>query len=359
LGLGRVDRVIARAARLALRASPLGLSVAIVVWIASTNPFARPFAEATGQQMLRSLEVAMQGTVTRDWFDRELALALAARDLDRVEIVTRSAIRQGIAPTTAQARAIAALREEETGFLARSRDCAVCIADIEACPSVRMMAFCAIPFELTPGGDINALRRAAIDYAGGDEVDRIEMSLALVGLGATGLAIATGGSSLTIKAGATVLRLAHKLGSLSPAFLARLRVMSDIPVTVSAVPGYIRGTRSLDEVTDTARLAALGAVAADLGRIAERSSIADTLLLLRHVETTGDAARLARLTDVAGPETRRIVDVIGPGRAMRATLRLSDEVIGAAVALWAAAGQLLASLGAMLGRPLLRRVARL
>jgi hypothetical protein len=242
--------------------------------------------------------------------------------------------------------------------LAQTRDCAICIADIEECPSIRLMAICAIPFELTPGGDINALRRAAFDYAGGEEVDRLELALALVGLGATGLALASGGTSLTVKAGATVLRLGRKLGSLSPVFVARLRELADIPVTVSAVPGLIRGTRTIDDVTDTARLAALDAVASDLGRIAERTSLADTVLLLRHVETTEDAARLARLAETTGPETRRIVEVIGPARAMRATLRISDEVIGAAVALWVAAGQLLLSFGSMLGRPLLRRMVR-
>lgn len=358
MGLGRVHGVIARVARLALRASPTGLSVLVIVWLVSTNPFARPLVEATGDQLVRSLGVAMQGTVTPDWFDRELALALETRDLDRVDIVTTSATRQGIAPTPEQTDAIEALRAEESGFLSQSRDCAICIADIEQCPTVRLMAICSIPFELTPGGDVNALRRAAVDYAGGEDVDRIELSLALVGLGATGLSVATGGSSLTIKAGATVLRLGRKLGSLSPAFVARLGDLADIPVRVSAVPALIRGTGNLDDVTDAARLAALGAVAADLGRIAERTSLADTILLLRHVETTEDAARLARIADIAGPETRRVVDVIGPGRAMRATLRLSDEVIGAAIALWAAAGQLLISMGAMLCRPILRRVAR-
>ncbi|MBM1220147.1 hypothetical protein JQU17_09150 [Ponticoccus sp. SC2-23] len=350
--------MIARAARLALRTVPTGLSVLILVWVISTNPFARPIADATTDQVMRSLDLAMQGTVTGDWFDRELALALDAKDLDRVDIVTISATGQGIAPTPEQARAIDALRAEEGGFLAQSRDCLICMADIEECPSVRLIAICAIPFELTPGGDINALRRVAVDYAAGEDVDRIELSLALVGLGATSLVIATGGSSLTIKAGATVLRLGRKLGSLSPAFLARLRDLADIPVRVSAVPGLIWGTRTLDDVTDTARLAALGAVAADIGHVASQTSLSDTILLLRHVDTPGDATRLAKLADAAGPETRQIVDVIGPGRAMRATLRLADEAIGAAVALWLAAGQLLASLGAMLARPLLRRMIR-
>jgi hypothetical protein len=356
--LGRIDGVIGQVARLALRASPFGLSLAILVWIASTNPFVRPLVSATSDEVVRSLNVAMQGTVTRDWFDRELALAVQAEDLDRVEIVTKSALRQGIVPTEEQARAIEALREAETGLLVQARDCAICIADITNCPSMRHLAFCAIPFELTPAGDINALRRAALDYVGGNEVNRLELSLALVGLGATGLALASGGTSLSIKAGATVLRLGRKLGTLSPVFLMRLGEMADIPVNVSALPGLIRGSRPLDDVTDTAQLAALGAVAADLGRIAGRTSLADTVVLLRHVETPGDAARLARLAETTGPETRRIVEVIGPGRAIRATLRISDEVIGAAVALWVAAGQLILSLGSMMVRPLLRRMAR-
>lgn len=358
MGLGRIDGVIAKTARIALRASPTGLSLLMFGWMITSNPVAATMVEATGEEMLRSLEIAMQRTVTQDWFDAELALALEKEDLDRVEIVITSAGRQGIMPTPGQQEAIDALLEDHNGVLARTRDCAICIADIEDCPSLRHMAICAIPFELTPGGDINALRRAAVDYSLGDDVDRLELALALVGLGATGLAFATGGSSLTIKGGATILRISNRLGSLTPALLSQLRMLADIPVRGSAIPGYLRGTRSLDDVTDTARLAALGAVAIDLGRIAEKSSLSDTVLLLRHADTTEDVARLARLAEVTGQETRRVVDVIGPGRAMRATIRLSDAVIGAAIALWLAAGQLLISVGSLLSGRLVRRMAR-
>jgi hypothetical protein len=117
----------------------------------------------------------------------------------------------------------------------------------------------------------------------------------------------------------------------------------------------------LDEITDTAKLARLGGVAADLGRVAARVGPAETLVLLRHVDSAEDAGTLARLADAAGPRTLAHMEVLGKSRAFRATLRLTDMALGTLAAIWAAAlqvGVMLASLtGRLALRPLLRRLA--
>ena len=340
--------------RAAFFAGPFAVSLTASAWTLAQSPFTEPMVEAGADAIRRALGIAMAGVVTRDWFDAELAAALDARDLDRVEIVAISAARQGIAPTDAQLAAIAALEEELTGFWVAARDCGLCAYDIMACPSLKLMAGCAMPVELTPLGDVNALRRAGFDYLAGEDVDQLDLGLAVLGLGATGLAVATGGTSYTIKAGATVLRVSKRLGTLTPAFAAELARLARIPIRHDALPGFLRGDAGLEAVTDVAQIAALGAVAADLGRVVRQTSVVDAAQLLRHVETTDDAARLARLSDAAGPDTYRVVEVLGPGRAFRATLRLSDAALGAAVVLWLAAGQLLAGLGALLSGRVLR-----
>ena len=346
------------AVRAVLLAGPVVFSLSAAVWTLGQSPFTAPLVDAGAEATRRALGVAMAGVVTEEWFDRELTLALAARDLDRVEVVAISAARQGIAPDAGQLEAITALEAEMTGFWVAARDCGLCAYDISACPSLKLMAGCALPVEMTPVGDVNALRRAGFDYLAGDSVDELDLGLALVGLGATALTVATGGTSYTIKAGATVLRVSRRLGTLTPAFAAELARLARLPLRTEALPAFLRGDVGLDAVTDTARLAALGAVAADLGRVVDRTSIVETAHLMRHVETAGDAARLARLSDAAGPDTLRVVEVLGPGRAFRATLRVSDAALAAGVAIWLVAGQVLASLGALLSGRVFRGAAR-
>jgi hypothetical protein len=62
----------------------------------------------------------------------------------------------------------------------------------------------------------------------------------------------------------------------------------------------------------------------DLAVVVARTSPADALVLLRHVETAEDAARLARTADALGPQTRVAMEVLGPSRVLRSLTRISD-----------------------------------
>ena len=345
-------------ARGAMFAAPVALSVSTTSWTLAQSPFTAPLVEAGLTETRKSLGVAMAGVVDRAWFDRELAAALEARDMDRVEIVAISAARQGIAPSDVQLEAITALESETQGFWVAARDCGICAYDLTTCPSLTLMASCALPVELTPLGDVNALRRAGFDYLSGGAVDQLDLGLAIVGLGATALTVATGGTSYTLKAGATVLRVARRMGTLSPAFLGELSALARVPIRADALPAFLRGEAGLDAVTDTAQLAALGGVMADLGRVVRQTSVPETAALLRHVDSSRDAARLADLADAAGPDTRRVVEVLGPNRAFRATVRLSDAALAAAIALWLAVGHLLVAFGAAFSGRVFRGLTR-
>ncbi len=76
---------------------------------------------------------------------------------------------------------------------------------------------------LTPLGDLVALTREGANYVAGSPVDQVDVGIAFVGLAATGLVLASGGSSLTVKAGASLLRVAHRTGRLAPEVLAVFR----------------------------------------------------------------------------------------------------------------------------------------
>jgi len=204
-------------------------------------------------------------------------------------------------------------------------DCAACMVDVATCPSIRQLAACAVPFELSPLGDANALRRAGVAWWSDDDIDELDAGLAVVGLGATGAIVFSGGSSLGVKAGAGALRIARRMGTLTPD-LARLL-----------------------DVTDVAKRPVLRAVAADLGAVRAATSVPDTLRLMRFVDTPEDAARLARIAEAVGPRTTRTLATLGKTRAFRATLRLSRMAAGTMILLWLCAVQIGVVLATRLG----------
>lgn len=332
---------------------PPVLNALALVLLLTQNPFATPYLQRSTEAVALELRAALAREVTPEWYMAEMDRALLAEDLDAMRMVSAVGGRHGIAPSPALLGRMQALEAQETGALAAARDCAVCAADITACPRVALLAMCGVTVEMTPLGDLNALRRAAQTALRGEEVDRIEVALAGVGLGATGLVLASGGTSVTVKAGATALRLARRLGTVTGRFGEELRGMADIGLRLDRVDDLALGRARLDEVADAARVARIGDLASDLGRIAANSSLTDAVLMLRHVDDADDARRLARLSEVAGPDTRATLEILGKGRAFRALVRLSDIAIGAAALTWLLAGQVLLLLGERIGRMIL------
>ncbi|SDG00098.1 hypothetical protein [Alloyangia pacifica] len=346
-GPRRTRRRLARV----IRALPLLLSLLLGFWALTTNPFAQPFLRASEAEVRQALDAALARTLTPGRLEQEIGTALEADDLDRIDMLLPVAARVGVLPDAAQSEQIAALREEKDSVWGKVEACGICAADIAECPSLQMLAYCGIPLELTPIGDLNALRRAGGDYFSGADVDEVEVTLATVGLAATGTLALTGGTSATVKAGATALRMGRRLRTLTPSFLDELARLADPAMLRRLVSGA-------GDAADTARLARAEAVAGDVSRVVRNTSMTDGVLLLRHVDSAEDAARLARVSQVAGSETRGVMEVLGKSRTFRALVRLSDHAIATAALLWLAFAQALTALGGWLGTRLLRPAAR-
>lgn len=347
-----------RALHRMVTAACLGGTVLGTGAVLQQSPFTAPFVERSTSDARLALERAMARSVTPEWLLPRLEEALAGGDRDRVAMLAELAREYAITLPAPLPDQIAAFEAAHGGWLRGGLDCALCAYDILSCPSLTLIASCAVPVELTPLGDVNALRRAAMAALADQEVDQIEVGLAMVGLGATGLVVISGGSSVTIKAGATMLRMARRLGTLTPAFIRSLRTASDIPVAWARVPDFALGRAPLSTVTDTARLSDLGRLAQNVGAIGRNTSTADALVLLRHVDSAEDAARMARLSATAGPGTRRSVEVLGKTRAFRALTRLSNAAIAALALIYAFVLQILILAGSWAGGKLLRAATR-
>ena len=262
---------------------PLTATVGALVWALQSSPLAAPFVDRTATDLALTLERAVRREATADWLTAALAGAVAEGDADRAAMLIALAddLDRDVDTTAGTA-----MIDARTGAMSRMVDCAICMSDTARCSSLAHLTFCAVPFEMTVLGDLNALRRASVSYALDGQVDELEAGLALVGLAATGAVIFSGGSSVTVKAGATLLRMGRRIGSVTPALARSIR----LPVQWSNVGDFVAGSARLEEVTDMAALARMGALASDMGRVRAATSTAEALRLARYVDTPQEAA---------------------------------------------------------------------
>ncbi|WP_146180744.1 hypothetical protein [Thalassorhabdomicrobium marinisediminis] len=341
-----------------LHVLPFGATLACTLWLLAQAPFAAPLVQRSAAGIEVALSRAMARKVDADWLVPRLQAAVADEDLMRIELLVDLAISYEVAVPPALKVRLQEVVDAQTGFFASALGCGACAVDVTACATLTQISACAIPFELTPAGDVNALRRAALNYGAGDAVDRLDLGLALVGLGATGAVLATGGSSYTVKAGASVLRMARRMGELNAAFAARLAALAGDAVRWDRMGDLARFRIGPAEVVDSAKLGKLSAIGSDLGRLAENTSVAQAVTLLRHVDSAEDAARLARVSAAMGPRTGKAFAVLGKARVFRAAVRLTDLALGAVAALAALAAQALVFVANRIGNAGLRGLRR-
>lgn len=330
----RAGRLAARAVLALVLLASLGLTL-WSGWRIASDPLLRPLVERAGDDLAAALERALARRATAEAIAARLT-ALLAEDPPNwtaIDGVQTLALDRGLTLPPDLVAALTAARDDASGFWAGAASCAACAFDATTC-SLEQAVGCNLPVALTPAGDVIGLGRGAADWALGNDVDDVEVALSALGLTATVAAPATGGTSLTVKAGTSVIKLARRMALLSP------RLLSLVTDTLRA------GARA-----DPAPLTAL---ATDLGRLQSSQGAAAALHLLRHVDGPDDARRLADAATALGPRTLGAVEVLGKSRLLRAGLRLSDEAIALAFGL---AG-LLAALGTAAAGMVQARVLR-
>lgn len=304
----------------------LVLHAGVTIWALSRNPFARPIVARSAAEVKLALERAMAQQVTPEWLTARLSMAVAAGDVDRIALYQDLATEHGIAlPPALQADAQLVMASHE-GMLATVRDCMSCAYDIRNCPSLAMIGVCSLPVEISPLGDLNVLRRAAVAAATGNEVDGIEAGLAVIGLAATGAIVVTGSTSATAKLGATAIRVGRRLGTVSVQLTKHLGEAVEGLIRWDRVPAAIR-TREFDAVVDVAKFARLSEMSADLGQVYERTSAVESIGLLRYADDADDLRRLSRVAEAAGKDTRKAFEVLGKARAFRLLDRVANIVL--------------------------------
>lgn len=287
--------------------------------------------ETLGAAITRQLDATPRNWVALD------ALSELARD-------------DGIALPDAVQTALTIARAQDFSLGAKSARCLRCATDLRDCGLGPELA-CGIGVNLTVAGDVISLGREGSVYLRGGKVDQVDVVLSFVGIGATALIVASGGTSLTVKTGAAFLKVAHRTGRLAPD-VARVftRAFSD-GVDWARLA---RGGR----IADVARMDALRpalALADDLGVMQARLGTGAALHVLRQADSANDVRALTRATRAMGPRSVAALEVLGKSRVLRLGLRLANPVLEMLVGLVGA----LSALGGLAGAWALRMVRRL
>jgi len=230
-------------------------------------------------------------------------------------------------------------RGEEERFLSA---CYRCMKDSENCP-ISLAKSCDIAVELTPVGDVRSINTALDDWLAGRPVDTLETGLATVGLAATVGSLFTAGSAYSIKVGASTVKVARKIGSISKPLARFLRRNTKGLLDFSRIPRDWRtNPSSIMAAVSVSKLSELKSLMLNLGGLRTNVGTAKTLRLLRAVEDGTDAHRLRLASDVLKADTPKALEVLGKNRLLKQTYKINPKFTRMA-------GTLLTFLGALLG----------
>lgn len=322
-------------------------------------PVGAAFVERSSAGIAAATERALLAHATPHAIAARLTILLSEepRNWLAIEAVEALAAERAI-PLPADVTAKRALAwEQDSGFWQGAELCARCAWDARTC-DLSTILMCRAPVDLSPLGDLAGVTRGGLAYLAGQDVDEVDVILSAIGLTAVMLALSTGGSSLSIKLGAGLGKLAKSMNRLPAALTGPL-----VRAFREGVDwGGITRVRSTDDLfrlyrPEVMRPAAV--IVGDAGRLVSRTAVPDALHLMKYVDDPADLSRMARASDALGQRMVGTVEVLGKTRLMRLTMRVADEVWFLATGLIGALAALLGLLQSALSAGFLRLIRRI
>ncbi|WP_295849651.1 hypothetical protein [Tardiphaga sp.] len=171
-------------------------------------------------------------------------------------------------------------------------------------------------------GDIRDVVREGKHLALGEDTDHLILGLAAVGLAVTAATYVTVGGVAPVRAGLTLVKDARKVGRLGEGLTAwagrSARNVVDTPLLQSALAdaSLLRPGKTISAVKAAFRSDRAGGLvrlAQDVGRVGEKAGARGALDTLRIAQGPKDVARVAKLAETKGGQTRAILKMFGRG----------------------------------------------
>lgn len=333
---------------------------ALSLWRLGGNPIANALVERSQSGISAAVDRALARIDPSEIEERlEVLIAAEERDWMRIDLMLEFAEERALTLTPDLGARIDAARAEDGRLLRAAGRCAACAYDRAQC-DLSATLMCGLAVDLTPIGDVQGVLRQGRAAARGESVDRLDLGLSVVGLGATGLVLFSGGTSLSVKAGAGLMRTARGMGRLAPRVADALAYNAarafDWRALATARPAML--SSDIGRAARPAHLRPLLATVRDFGSIREAVGVRRALHLAGAVDTTTDVSRLARVSRALGPRTARAAEALGSSRLLRMTLRVGDEVAALMLAAISAIASLLGLFGSSATGLVIRRLRR-
>jgi len=224
----------------------------------------------------------------------------------------------------------------------------------------------AVTADLSIVGDIRDIGSEGGKMLAGAEYSKIILGLSVAGVALTAGTVASGGGILPARLGASVLKAGTKTGAVTARFGQELTRLVTDAVDFSALRNTLygltwtnpaAGRRAMQAYADTLRSSDLAPVLADMDAVYDAVGAAESLKLMRHVDTTRDLENIAGMTKVLGPKTRGIIDITGK-TSLRAFKSAANILRWLAQWLWAAVSLIVGWIGLIALQRLRRRARR-
>ncbi len=196
----------------------------------------------------------------------------------------------------------------------------------------------AVTSDLTVVGDVRDIVHHGGLMIAGQPYSQLILGLSAVGLAATGVTVATAGTSLPAKVGVSVFKVAVKAGNVTAGLGAALGRALRRAVDYDEMGGVMRAAATLDSaaVRDAAgvavRRASTGDLAKMLGdanRIADIAGPGEAVRLLKYANSGEELSDLAAMSTRFGRTTRGVVELTGRTslRAFKGGVRILSAIL--------------------------------
>ncbi|ABS64240.1 conserved hypothetical protein [Parvibaculum lavamentivorans DS-1] len=220
----------------------------------------------------------------------------------------------------------------------------------------------AVASDLTVIGDVRDIGSEGAKLARGEEYSKMILGLSVVGLAATTATVATGGGGLPARIGVSLLKIARKTGTITAGLTRDVTRALQEAVNFEKLGGTLRAVdltnpqatrRAVTEYADGISMARITPILDDVAVLEKSVGPAETVRVMRYVDSADDLARVTKMSGTLGTKTRGIIEITGK-TSLRAFKTAWNLLLVALEFVWA----IVAGIGALFATALGRRVVR-
>ncbi len=270
----------------------------------------------------------------------EIEAALLARDGDMARSLLALAKDQRVAVPAVLAQQIAELPGVDVGnFIGQGWNCIV-NGDFDSEAGFA----CVVATDLTSVGDVRDLVAQGGNYLSGQPVNYFTLGISAVGLSLTAATLSTGGAVLPLRAGASFLKAANKVGKLPPRLAAEVgtvlaksinRGAMDEAMVLAREFRFGELQRPLGRLFNPKSVAVVTDLATDFGTIGKVGGVRAMKLSVEAADSTRDVKVLAKTAEKYQGKFPAVMKMLGKGAVRLADLLWSIGSWLVAAALWA------------------------